>query len=126
MRRGSIQRRVILLALVFTLLAAVVIAAGSAAVMAARLESTAFRSAEYALQTASSVVRSGIDEVDALAAWCSADPSIRTWLLEGGSQSRKQNVYITLSGKYNSMRAAPYLQHFILFSADGSYMSFGT
>ena len=126
MRRGSIQRRVILLALVFTLLSALVIAAGSAAVMAARLESTAFRSAEYALETASSVVRGGIDEVDALAAWCSADPSIRTWLLEGGSQSRKQNVYIALSGKYNSMRAAPYLQHFILFSADGSYMSFGT
>ncbi len=126
LRRGSIQRRVLLLALVFTLLAAAVIAAGSARVMAARLESTAFRSAEYALETASSAVRSGIDEVDSLAAWCSADPSIRTWLLEGGSQSRKQNVYITLTGKYNSMRAAPYLQHFVLFSADGSYMSFGT
>lgn len=124
--RGSIQRRVIMLALAFTLLAELVIAVSGANVVKARLESTAFRSAEYALQTAASAVRSGIDEVDALAAWCSADPSIRTWLLAGGAQSKSQNVYITLSGKYSSMRAAPYLQHFILFSAGGSYMSFGT
>lgn len=125
-RRGSIQRRVITLALAFTLLAAAVIAAGSVSMVKARLESTALHSAEYALQTAASAVRSGIDEVDSLAAWCSADPTIRTWLLAGGTQSKKQNAYITLSGKYNSMRAAPYLQHFILFSTGGSRMSFGT
>lgn len=125
-RRGSIQRRVIMLALAFTLLAAAVIAAGSVSTVKARLENTAFRSAEYALQTAASAVRSGIDEVDSLAAWCSANPTIRTWLLAGGAQSRTQNVFITLSGKYNSMRTAPYLQHFILFSAGGGCMSFGT
>ncbi len=124
-RRGSIQRSVILLAVSFTLLAAAAIIAGSARTVRLRLERTAVQSAEYALDTAASAIRSNIEEVDSLANWCAANPSMRTWLLAGGTASQTQTVYTTLSGKYNSMRTAPYIQHFLLFSAGGGHMNFG-
>lgn len=126
-RRGSIQFRIVFLALLFTLLAAGVIVITGMRTVAARLERTTLQSAEYALETASTTIRSNIAEVDSLADWCTANPSIRTWLLSANSQQMlTQNVYTTLSGRFNSLRTINYLQRFLPIGAGGGYMSFGT
>ena len=126
-RRGSIQARIILLAMLFTLLAALVILAASMNAVTRRLERTALQSAEYALETAGAAIRNNIEEVDSLADWCIANASIRTWLLSTSSpQVLTSNIHTQISGKINSMRAMPYLQRFLSINAGGGYMSFGT
>ena len=126
-RRGSIQVRIILLAMLFTLLAALVILITSMNAVANRLERTTLQSVEYALETASATIRSNIEEVDSLAGWCIANASIRTWLLSADPpQTLTQNIYTQVSGKFNSMRTVTYLQRFMPINAGGGYMSFGT
>ena len=127
LRRGSIQARIILLAIVFTLLASSVILITTMGAVAGRLERTMLQSAEYALETAGATIRSNIEDVDYLADWCVANASIRTWLLSTNSpQTLTQNIYTQLSGKVNSMRTAAYLQRFLSINDGGEYMSFGT
>ena len=126
-RRGSIQVRIILLATLFTLLAALVILITGMNAVARRLERTTLQSAEYALETAGAAIRNNIEEVDSLADWCIANASIRTWLLSTNSpQVLTPNIYTQISGKLNSMRTMPYLQRFLSINAGGGYMSFGT
>lgn len=126
-RRGSIQVRIILLAMLFTLLAALVILVTSMNAVAARLERTTLQSVEYALETAGATIRSNIEEVDSLAGWCVSNASIRTWLLSAEPpQTLTQNVYTQVSGKFSSMRTVTYLQRFMPINAGGGYMSFGT
>lgn len=126
-RRGSIQGRIILLSMLFSLLTALVILAASMNAVTNRLERTTLQSAEYALETVSATVRSNIEEVDSLADWCIANASIRTWLLSTNSpQVLTPNIYTQISGKFNSMRTMPYLQRLLSINAGGGYMSFGT
>ncbi len=125
-RRGSIRRRILLLVLAFTVTAALIISANSVQAVGERLERTVLQSAEYTLQLASASIRANIQEVDALADWCSADPSTRTWLLTGSAPAAlRQTVYTTVSGKYGSMRTLPYLQRFLCISAGGGRLNFG-
>lgn len=126
-RRGSIQIRIILLAMLFTLLAALVILIAGMNAVASRLERTTLQSAEYALETVSSTIRGNIEEVDSLADWCIANASIRTWLLSANSpRTLTRNIYTQMSGKINSMRTVSYLQRFMSINAGGGYMNFGT
>lgn len=126
-RRGSIQIRIILLAMLFTLLAALVILIAGMNAVASRLERTALQSAEYALETVGSTIRGNIEEVDSLADWCIANASIRTWLLSTNSpRTLTQNIHTQISGKFNSMRTVTYLQRFMSINAGGEYMNFGT
>ena len=126
-RRGSIQIRIILLATLFSLLAVLVILVTSMNAVARRLERTTLQSAEYALETAASTIRSSIVEVDSLADWCIANASIRTWLLSANSpRTLTQNIYTQMSGKINSMRTVSYLHRFMSINAGGGYMNFGT
>ena len=126
-RRGSIQARIILLAMLFTLLAALVILITSMNAVTRRLERTTLQSAEYALETAGATIRGNIVEVDSLADWCIANASIRTWLLSMNSpRTLTQNIYTQMSGKFNSMRTVTYLQRFMSINAGGGYMNFGT
>lgn len=126
-RRGSIRRRILLLVLVFTLATALIITAGSARTVAERTERALLQSAEYTLQTAGTAIAADIREVDALADWCAADPSTRTWLLSANAPSSlTQTVYTTVSGKYSSMHTLPYIQRFLCVGAGGSRLSFGT
>ncbi len=125
--RGSIRRRIVLLVLAFTLATTLIMAANSAQAVAGRTERAALQSAEFTLQTASTAIRANIAEVDGLVNWCASDPSTRTWLLTAqGSASLNQTVYTTVSGKYNSMRTAPYLQRFLCVGGSGSVLQFGT
>ena len=126
-RRGSIQGRIIISAMLFTLLATSVILITSINAVARRLERTTLQSAEYALETAGATIRSNIAEADSLADWCIANASTRTWLLSVNSpQTLAQNIYTQISSKLNSMRTANYLQRLLCINAGGGYMSFGT
>lgn len=125
--RSSIQGRIILLAMLFSLLAAAVILITSMNTVARRLERTTLQSAEYALETAGATIRGNIEEVDSLADWCIANASVRTWLLSTNSQQTlTQNIYTQISGKISAMRTVTYLQRFLAIGAGGGYMSFST
>ncbi len=126
-RRGGIRRRILFLVLAFTLATALIMAANSAQAVAERTERTALQSAEFTLQTASTAIRANIAEVDGLVNWCASDPSTRTWLLTAQAPpSLNQTVYTTVSGKYNSMRTVPYLQHLLCAGVGGGILHFGT
>lgn len=125
--RGSLQRRIILLTMLFTLLAVAVILITSINAVDNRMERATLQSAEYALEIAGATIRSNIEDVDALADWCIANAPVRTWLLSVNSpQSLTQNIYAQISAKIDSMRTMAYLQRFLSINSEGRFMSFGT
>lgn len=125
--RGSIQLRIISLTLLFTLGAALIIAVNSVHTLFERLERNTLQSAEYALQTAATAITRDIEEVDALADWCTSNATIRTYFLSDVTvKNLIQTVYPTVSGKYNSMRTLAYLQRFLLVNDKGRMLMFGT
>lgn len=126
-RPGSIQMKIIALTLLFTLGAALIISINSIHTLFDRLERNTLQSAEYALQTAATAIERDIDEVDALANWCTYTATIRTYMLSDITiKSLLQTVYPTVSGKYNSMRTLAYIQRFLLVNDKGRMLMFGS
>ena len=125
--RFGIQARVVGLALLFTLLAAGTVLAGSAATLSDQLRRTTLQSAEYALQTAAAGIRQNIAEVDALADWCAAAPTVRTAMLTPiSTASLTHTYYPIISNKFNSTHAAAYIQRFMIINSSGQSIMLGT
>lgn len=126
-RRGSIQLRIIGLALAFTLSIALTVILSSVHSLEERLERNTLQAAEYALQTAATAIGRDVEAVDSLADWCATDATVRTYMLSDvSSKVLLQSVYPTVSNKYNSLRSLPYVQRFLLTNDKGRYMMFGT
>lgn len=125
--RASIQRSIIAVTLLFTLGACVIIAINSVESLARKLERGTLQAAEYALQTAATTICRDIEEVDALADWCTANATVRTYMLSDVSaRSLTQAVYPAVSNKYSALRALPYIQRFLLANDKGRYIMMGT
>ena len=125
--RFGIQARVVGLALLFTLLAAGMVLASSAAILSAQLRRTTLQSAEYALQTAAAGIRQDIAEVDALADWCATAPTVRTAMLTPiSTASLTHTYYPIISNKFNSTHAAAYIQRFMIINNSGQSIMLGT
>ena len=125
-RRGSLQLRVLALTLLFTLGVLAVIVVSNVSQLNRELQRTTVQSAEYALQTAATVIRRDVEEVDDLVSWCAYSPGMRTYLLTDTSNNQALSMYPTISAKYSSMRTLPYIQRFMLVNAAGRQMMFGT
>ncbi len=126
-RRSGIQLRIISLTLLFTLGAALIIVINSVNTLHDRLERNTLQSAEYALQTAATAIARDIEEVDALADWCTSNATLRTYMLSNVTVANlAQTVYSSVSGKYNSMRSLAYLQRFLLVNDMGRLLMFGS
>jgi len=125
--RRSIRGSILALTLLFTLAMAVCITVISIRSLAANLQRTTLQTAEYALQTAANRIKQDIEEVDAMANWCAHNTSVRTYMLTDiSAASLLQNVYPTVSGKFNSLRTQPYIQRFLIAGEKGRMMMFGT
>ena len=126
-RRFGIQARVLALAVLFTLLAAVIVTASSAKNVSDQLRRSTLQSTEYALQTASESIRQDIAEIDALVSWSVTNASVRTSMLTAVPVSTlTHTVYPIISNKYNSMRTAMYIQRFLILGSSGRIVMLGT
>ena len=126
-RRFGIQARVLALAVLFTLLAAAIVTAGSVRGVSAQLRRSTLQSTEYALQTTSESIRQDIAEIDALVSWSVTDASVRTSMLTAVPVSTlTHTVYPIISSKYNSMRTAMYIQRFLILGSSGRIVMLGT
>ena len=125
--RFGIQARMLALAILFTLLAAGVIAVTSALSLSTQLRRSVIQSAEYALQTSSAALRQDIQEVDDLSRWCRVDSTVRTAMLSNISNGTLTNtVYPIMSNKFNSMHTGPYIQRFLTYGSNGRLIMMGT
>ncbi len=125
--RFGIQTRVLALAVLFTLLAAAVVTAGSARNLSAQLRRASFQSAEYAVQTAADGIRQDILEIDSLPSWCAMNYTARTALfsnLSVGTLAYK--TYPIIANRYSSMRTSLYIQRFLIVTGSGRIIMLGT
>lgn len=126
-RKGSLQVRVLMLTLLFTLGISLVITVSTLHRMTVEGERTTLLNAEYALQTAASAIARDVDEVDNMASWCAYNAEMRTYLLtDSAGNNQALSMYPSISAKYNSMRTLAYIQRFLLINAAGRQMMFGT
>lgn len=125
--RFGIQARVLILAVGFTLLSALIILADSARSVSERLRRSTLQTAEYAVQTAADAVGKNIQEADSFALWCAVDGNVRVALLTDlPSATLTHAVYPILSNRYNSLRIAPYIQRLVLAGSNGRTVVLGT
>ena len=126
-RRFGIQARVLALAVLFTLLAAVIVTASSVRSVSAQLRRAAFQSAEYAVQTAADGIRQDILEIDALPNWCAINYTVRTALFSDSSAGAlAHSAYPFISNRYGAMRTSLYIQRFLLITSSGRTIMLGT
>ena len=127
LRRGSLQVRLLVLTMLFTLCVSAVIAVSNLLQLNAEWERTTLLNAEYALQTAANAIARDIEEIDDLAGWCTYNPSMRTYLLtDVAGNNQALSMYPSISAKYNSLRTLPFVQRFMLINAAERPMMFGT
>lgn len=119
----SVQLRVIALALSF----AAIIAAGVTVVSVAWMYRNARRavsqSTEYTLHVAATQLAHNINEVDALADWCTVNSTVRGF---AQYNFRPRTLYETVSNKYLSMYTARYIRRFLVADDSGRFLQQGT
>ncbi len=126
-RRYTIQFRVTLLTVVFTLIIAAAVFSSSMQTTARQIHQNNLQAARYQLKSASVTVRQRINEVDSLYNWSNVTDLVQTYLLSNAKNLNIRNeIYNRASSRCASASIAPYLQRFLLAGSNGSLLMLGT
>ncbi|MCD8367648.1 MAG: sensor histidine kinase [Clostridiales bacterium] len=119
-RRFGISARVVALTLAFTILIAAVVLCSSVYYLSIQTRRTYLQAAEYQLETATSSLSQRVKEIDELANWCTANTTVRTYMMTSVSSNLATTLYPTVEDKYNSVSTSNYIQRLLIYSTDGA------
>lgn len=119
-RRFGISARVVVLTLLFTILIAAVVLCSSVYYLSIQTRRTHLQAAEYQLETATSSLSQRVAEIDHLAKWCTANTTVRTYMMTSVSNNLATTLYPTVEDKYNSVSTSNYIQRLLIYSTDGA------
>ena len=124
--RRSIQVRVILLSLAFTALIALGVCVASVAALYKNTVRTTAQTVEYSLQTAATSLAQRVQEIDALADWCTVDSTVRGYVLSASPGAQLLDVYNTVLNKYSAQSTARYLRRLLVTDGATRMLQQGT
>ncbi len=118
-KRFGISARVVVLTLAFTIVIAAIVLCSSLYYLSIQTRRTYLQAAEYQLETAVSSLSQRVEEIDHLAKWCTANTTVRTYMMTSVSSNLATTLYPTVEDKYNSVSTANYIQRLLIYSTDG-------
>ncbi|MCD8085816.1 MAG: histidine kinase [Clostridiales bacterium] len=119
-RRFGISARVVVLTLAFTIVIAAIVLCSSLYYLSIQTSRTYLQAAEYQLETAVSSLSQRVEEIDSLANWCTANTTVRNYMMTSVSSNLATTLYPTVEDKYNSVSTANYIQRLLIYSTDGA------
>lgn len=122
----SIRARIVLLSMGFSALIALGVCLVSLSAARRSAVRAATQSIEYNLQIAAGNLRQNIEEIDALADWCTVDSTVRAYVFSSNSGGPLLNVYNSILSKYSSQHTARYILRFIVTNGTSRLMQQGT